>query len=256
MKEERQKKEIIYGVHPVREVIQSESRRIDKIYVSNKVKGMRIGKLIKMARSKGIPVSHIPTAILKRMAGTEKHQGVIASMASAAYSSKEEIFSMLDEDSIVLLLDHIEDPGNLGAIARTAAAMGVSAIFLSAKDSAGLTAAAVKRSAGALEWVKVARAKNFVSLLKEFKKKNFFVVVVEKGGATKSDEAAYQLPIVIIMGGEHRGIRKELIKQADMVVEIPIRKRVESLNVSVACGMVLYELMRAKKGSQGIISIH
>lgn len=236
--------------------MQSASRHIEKIFVYSKAKGARIGQLVKTARGRGIPVSHIPSAMLKKMAGTEKHQGVIAVMAAAPYSSKEEIFSMLDEQSILLLLDHVEDPGNLGAIARTAAAMGISAIFISAKGSAGLTPGAAKRSAGALEWVRVARAKNLVSLLKELKKLGFYVAAVEKGGKVKSYEAAFQFPLVIVMGGEHRGIRKELVEQADIVVEIPIRKTVKFLNVSVACGMILYEVMRDKKGDRGIISIH
>jgi 23S rRNA (guanosine2251-2'-O)-methyltransferase len=256
LKKDRQEKEVLYGVHPVMEAMQSESRRIEKIFIYSRARGMRISQLVKTARSRGIPVVHIPAATLKKMAGTEKHQGMIAVMASAAYSSREEIFSMLDEKSIVLILDRVEDPGNLGAITRTAAAMGVSAIFLSAKGSAGLTSAAAKRSAGALEWIRIARSKNLVSLLKEFKKKGFYIAAVEKGGVTKSYEAIFQFPLVIIMGGEHLGIRKELMDQADLVVEIPIRKRVKSLNVSVACGMILYEVMRAKRVDRGIVSIH
>lgn len=238
---------MLYGVHPVWEVLLSESRRIEKIFVSKRAKGLRIGKLIKAARNNGIPISFVPMGTLKRLAGTEKHQGVIASMASATYASKEEIFSLLDEQSVVLVLDHVEDPGNLGAIIRTAAATGISGIFLSAKGSAGLTAAAAKRSAGAIEQMRIGRIRNLASLIEELKSKKFCIVVVEKGGNTKSYQAAFRFPLAIIMGGEHRGVSRELVEKADMVVEIPISEKVASLNVSVACGIILYEVLRTHK---------
>ncbi len=253
LKRDQRKREILYGIHPIWKIIQSESRTIEKIYVSKRSQGSRIGKLIKAARGKAIPVSFVPMETLKKLAGTDKHQGVVASIASAVYFRKGDIFSSLDESSIVLILDHIEDPGNLGGIIRTAAAMGVSGIFLPAKGSAGLTATTVKRSAGAAEIVKIARVGNLVSLVEELKKKNFCIAAIEKGGITKSYQAAFQFPLCIIMGGEHRGIRKKMREKADMVLEIPMNQKVESLNVSVACGIILYEVMRAFKSRNGDI---
>ena len=240
------REEILYGINPVNEALSSGKVEIEKIYISQDAFMGRIGSLLKKARERGIPVSNVPPEILRKIAGTGKNQGIVASVSAGRYLAREEILGSTAKDAIILILDGVEDPGNFGAIIRSAVAAGISGIFVPAKGSAGMTSITAKRSAGSILHAKIAREKSLITLADVLKKRGFHLVAVEKKGEARLFDAAFKFPLALIFGSESKGIRKELIEKVDTVISIPMDDKVESLNISVACGIVLYELVRRR----------
>lgn len=245
------KENILYGVNPIYEALGSTRVEIEKIYVSKGGAKGRLGTILRKAREKDVPVSHVPIDVLRKISGTEKNQGIAASLSASHYSSKEEILGSVDDDSILLILDGIEDPGNFGAIIRTAVATGISGIFIPSRGAVGMTHIAAKRSAGAIVHAEIARVKSLISLANEIKAKNFFLVALSKGGEKSIYEIQYRLPLAIILGSEKKGIKRELREKVDEIVSIPMTAKVESLNVSVSAGIVLYEVLRRRASGKG-----
>jgi len=243
---EKPKEDIIYGINPVDEALNSAKAEIEKIYVSQTMSMGRIGGILRRARERGIPVSNVPHELLRKISGTPKNQGIAAMISAGRYVSRDEVLQAAGEDGFVLILDGVEDPGNFGAIIRSAVATGASGIFIPVKGSVGMTSVVAKRSAGSIVHAKIARERSLLSLINSLKERGFCIVAVEKEGSESIFHATFRFPLALLLGGEGKGVRRDLLEKADSVINIPIDRKVESLNVSVACGIALYEVLRRR----------
>jgi 23S rRNA (guanosine2251-2'-O)-methyltransferase len=247
--QEDERQETLFGLHPILEAIESGRRAIDRILVAREGGGHNLGRLLRAAREAGIPVTHIPRDVLAKKAGRRAvHQGVAALVAPVAYRDPGEVCDAAarSKDGLLIVLDGIEDPRNLGAVIRTAAAVGSHGILLGTEDTVGITPAAAKTAAGALERIGVAREPKLGKRLSTLKQLGFTVVALDIRGATRWDAVSYRGPMVVMAGGEGRGLRRGLLDASDHRVALPVAGGVESLNVSVAVGVVLYEAVRQR----------
>lgn len=247
MSEERQ--ETIFGLHPVLEAIEAGRRTVDRILVAREGGGRNLGRLLRAARAAGVPVTYLPKEILGKKVGARAvHQGVVALVTPVAYADPDAICEAARRRpaGLLLLLDGLEDPRNLGAILRTAAAVGADGVLLGTEDTVGLTPAVAKTAAGALERVPVAREPRLARRLAALKSQGFRVVALDAKGPVRWDAAHYARPTILLAGGEGRGLRRGLLEAADDRVALPLAAGTDSLNVSVAVGAVLYEAVRQR----------
>jgi 23S rRNA (guanosine2251-2'-O)-methyltransferase len=241
--------ETLFGLHPILEAIESGRRAIDRVLVAREGGGHNLGRLLRAAREAGIPVTHVPRDVLAKKVGRRAvHQGVAALVSPVAYRDPDEICEAAarTKDGLIVVLDGIEDPRNLGAVIRTAAAVGAHGILLGTEDTVGITPAAAKTAAGALEQIGVAREPKLGKRLSAIKARGFTVAALDLRGATRWDAISYRGPMVVMAGGEGRGLRRGLLEAADYRVALPVAGGVESLNVSVAVAVVLYEAIRQR----------
>ena len=233
------------GIHAVEEALVA-GRPIDRILVARGQRGDRIQKIVDLARSRGVPVRFEERSQLDRAAGSEHHQGVVAFAASRAAVEIEDLLAEAGTNGLLVLLDGVEDPHNLGAIVRTALAAGASGIVIPERRSAGLTDTVARVSAGALAHLPVARVKNLARALEQLKEANFWVIGLDEHADKSYTEVDYKGRIAIVMGGEGTGLHELVRKRCDFVVSIPMSGPVGSLNVSVAAGIVLFEVVRQR----------
>jgi 23S rRNA (guanosine2251-2'-O)-methyltransferase len=241
--------EVVFGLHPVVEMLEAGSRTIDRVLVSRESGGHNLGRLLRAARAAGVPVTHLPKEVLARKTGSRAvHQGVAALVAPIAYADAEELCTAagLEADGLLLVLDGIEDPRNLGAVIRTAAAAGAHGILLGTEETVGITPAVAKTAAGAVERIPIAREPRLGRRLESLKSHRFRVVALDPRSDRRWDAEAYRGRVVVVAGGEARGLRRGLLEVADARVALPLARGVESLNVSVAVGAVLYEVVRQR----------
>ena len=239
----------IYGRNPVLEAIKSGSE-INRIYVVKGAKHKVIDEIYKLAREKQIPVQQVERKKLDHLFQGENHQGVYASVAEMKYVEWEDILSVATdrgEAPLVLVLDEIEDPHNLGAILRNADAFGVHGVIIPKRRSVSLTATVAKAAAGAMQYVPVARVANIAQTLKELKKQGLWVCGTAMDGQNIY-KAPLTGPLAIVIGNEGHGMRDLVAKQCDFTVAIPMVGKINSLNASVATGIVLSEVVRRKEG--------
>ena len=248
-RDEDERPEVLFGLHTVVEALEAGKRTIDRVLVSRESGGHNLGRLLRAARTAGVPVTHLPKELLARKTGSRAvHQGVAALVAPVAYADAEELCATAAGEPTALLvaLDGIEDPRNLGAVIRTAAAAGAHGILLSTEETVGITPAVSKTAAGALERVPVAREPKLGRRLVSLKALGFRIVALDARSERRWDAEAYLGRIVLMAGGEGRGLRRGLLDAADARVALPLARGVESLNVSVAVGAVLYEVVRQR----------
>jgi len=241
--------EVLFGVHAVAEALEGGKRSIDRVLVSRENKGRNLGRLLRAARAAGVPVTHLPKDVLARKVGANVvHQGVAALVAPIDYADADEICAraVVDAKGLLVVLDGIEDPRNLGAVIRTAAAAGAQGILLGTDDTVGITPAVAKTAAGALERIPVAREPKLGRRLDILKSGGFRVVALDPRSSRAWDAEDYRGRIALVAGGEGRGLRPGLLDAADARVALPLARGVESLNVSVAVGAVLYEIVRQR----------
>lgn len=241
--------ETLFGLHPVLEAIEAGRRTIDRVLVAREGGGKNLGRLLRAARSAGVPVTYLPKEILARKVGARAaHQGVAAFVSPVAYADADAICSAAAArpSGLLLLLDGLEDPRNLGAILRTAAAAGVDGVLLGTEDTVGLTPAVAKTAAGALERIPIAREGKLSRRLGMLKSAGFRIVALDPRGSSRWDAERYAGRTVVAAGGEGRGLRRGLLDAADARVFLPLAPGTESLNVSVAVGAVLYEAVRQR----------
>ncbi len=231
----------IYGRIPVIEALRSNAS-IKKIIISNSAKGRQISQLLRLAKEKNISIQIAPPKALNRYASSLKHQGVVAVLSDYQYFSIPELLK--NNPQILLLLDRIADPMNLGAILRTAEAMGIKNIMLTAKESAPITNTVVKASAGAISHLNISQVKQVTTEVKRLKEMGFYIVGIETCGSSTFDDIDYKHPLLIVVGSEGKGIRKSLLELCNYIVRIPLYGKVNSLNVSVATGIALYEIAK------------
>ncbi len=236
----------VYGVLPVLEAIRAGGRRIERIVIAEGTGHARLREVIESARRAGIPLRREPRIALDRLSGNANHQGVIAIAAAASYADADDLISTITPDNLFLLLDGVEDPHNLGAIIRTAECAGVTALIIPERRAAHITDVVAKTSAGAVEYLPVARVTNLNSYIEELKKRNVWVVGVEGSGEISYTAYDYKGATALVFGGEGKGLHRLVRERCDVVVAIPLGGRITSLNVSVAVGVVLFEAVRQR----------
>jgi 23S rRNA (guanosine2251-2'-O)-methyltransferase len=236
----------IYGVLPVLEALRAKSRRIDRIVIAEGTRDSRLKDVIEAAKRAHVPVRREPRVSLDRLTNHANHQGILAITSAASYSDADDLVSRISARTVLILLDGVEDPHNLGAIIRTAECGGASAIIVPERRAVHLTDTVAKTSAGALEHLPVARVTNLASFIEELKKHNVWVVGVESSGQMTYTEFNYSGAIALVFGGEGGGLHRLVRERCDAVVSIPMLGKVTSLNVSVAVGVVLFEALRQR----------
>jgi 23S rRNA (guanosine2251-2'-O)-methyltransferase len=240
---------MICGVHAVYEILASGRQPIERILVLRDAKQPRLKQILDLAQERRIPVRREERPVLDKIAGGVIHQGVVAITSEAAYAPMERVFEK--KNPCIVILDGVEDPHNLGAVVRTAEAAGAAGVIVPERHSSPLSAAVAKASAGALAHVPVIRAGNVAVTLDDLKKKGVWVVGVDEEGERLWTEFDYTGPVALVFGGEHRGLRRLVREHCDIVVRLPMLGKVGSLNVSVAAGIVLYEVVRQRGENRG-----
>lgn len=238
---------LIKGRNPILEVLKS-NRTVEKLYVQKGLSEGSIRMIISMAKDKNAAVTETEKRVLDEMAGDGGHQGVVAIVSPYTYSTVDEIINLAKEkgeDSFVIILDGIEDPHNLGSIIRSANVLGAHGVILPKRRSALITSTVVKSSAGAVEHTKVAKVTNINQTINELKEKGLWIIGTDMDG-----ESCYKSnltgPIAIVIGNEGTGISRLVKENCDLVVSIPVMGNIESLNASVAGGIVMYEIRRQR----------
>jgi len=234
----------IFGVHAVYEALASQQQPIERIHIARQAHSLKVKEILELARKRGVAVRKEERAVLDRMAEGAVHQGIIAVAGALSYADFEVLFK--SEQSLVIVLDGVEDPHNLGAVMRTAEACKSSGIVVPERHSAPLSATVVKASAGASAYVPVVRVRNLVSSIDEMKQRGLWVVGVDPEGTQNWTAFDYTQPVAIVLGGEHRGLRRLVRGHCDVLVRLPMLGKISSLNISVAAGVVLYEVVRQR----------
>lgn len=241
-------KEFIIGRNSILEALKS-GRSVNKLFVSKGEKQGSIREIIGLAKQQGIIVQEVTTAKLAEMSGGARHQGVLATVAPIEYVEIEDILAIAkakDEPPFLVLLDELTDPHNVGAILRTADAAGVHGVLIPKRRSCPISAVVAKTSAGAVEYVPVARIGNIVQTLKELKKQGLWIVGADMDGQENYYETDLTMPIVVVVGSEGEGMSRLTKENCDFLVKIPMRGKITSLNASVACSLLLYEVLRQR----------
>lgn len=246
---------IIYGVAPVLEALRSGKRQIRRLIIAAGANHERLRAVIEAAERSGVSLATRPRRELDDLARKANHQGVIAELAAgtgrSAYVKAEEILESSPEAELVVLLDGIEDPHNLGAILRTCEGAGVDGVFIPAHRAAGLTETVSKTSAGAVEHLRIAQVTNLVPLILDLQERGFKVVAVEGDGEAVYSDLDMRGRLALVFGSEGRGVRRLVREKCDQTVSIPMLGRVNSLNVSVASGVILFEAVRQRQRPAG-----
>ena len=230
---------ILSGIHPVAEALRAK-HPLERLLVAQGAGGPRLQEIIDLARRASIPVRFEPRAALDRLAGTSAHQGVVALGAAQQYADLDGVAPC----EMLVVLDGVEDPHNLGAIIRTAHAAGAGAVVIPERRAAGVTDVVAKAAAGALEHLPVVRVTNINRALEELKQRGFWIYGLDERGAETYDQVEYASPAAVVLGGEGKGLHEQVRKHCDALVRIPVAGRISSLNVSVAAGVMLFEWRR------------
>ncbi len=239
---------ILYGINTVTEALKARGRNFEWIGVAKERKDIRLRRVIDECRKIGVPVRVLSREELDEIAGNAAHQGLVAATSAKQYSDLDDIVaSRRGEHSLIVVLDGVEDPHNLGAILRTADAAGADGVVIPERRSAAVTAAVAKVSAGASEHLPIAKVTNISRALEELKEKDLWVVGLDERGEQTYDAVDYKMHCAIALGAEGKGLHDLVRKHCDFLVSIPMLGQVPSLNVSVASGVVLYEVVRQRR---------
>ncbi|HOJ92175.1 MAG TPA: 23S rRNA (guanosine(2251)-2'-O)-methyltransferase RlmB [Dictyoglomaceae bacterium] len=233
--------EKIFGKNAVLEALKSNIS-ISKVSIAKNIHfDKKLQEIVNLSKERNIPIQYVEKSWLDKESGG-KSQGVGAFLLSTPYYSWEDIEPSLNENSIVVVLDHIQDPHNFGAIARTCEFVGVSAIVIPKARSVGSTTSAFKSSAGALSYIPVVRVANIVEFLKRLKDEGWFIVGADLDTENFYNEVVYKTPLIVVVGSEGEGLHRLVKESCDILVKVPSYGKVESLNVSVALGIILYKI--------------
>ena len=242
---------MIYGVKPVLEKLKANPDRIRKIEISDNRRDSDSEFIRNTGKQLGIPVVFTNRRELdQRFSSNVNHQGVVAIISIADLISFEELIDQAnDEDSpLIAVLEGIQDPGNLGAIIRSAECAGVSGVIFSERNSTDLTDTVVKTSAGAIDNVPLARASNVVTVIEKLKAEGYWVAGADANGETVYTDWGFREKTAIVLGSEGKGLRRLTTERCDVLLSIPLRGTISSLNVSVTAGVIFYEALRQKLG--------
>ena len=233
---------ILSGINPILESLKA-GRPLDRILIAKGAAGPRLQEIIDLARRASVSLRFEDRSGLDRLAGTPAHQGVVAMGASQRYAELDDVAPAAQ---LLVVLDGVEDPHNLGAIIRTAHAAGAGGIIIPERRAVGLTDVVAKVAAGALEYVPVARATNINRTLEQLKELGYWIYGLDERGPADYDAVDYHMPTALVFGGEGKGLHEQVRKHCDVLVRIPMEGHIPSLNVSVAAGIVLFECKRRR----------
>lgn len=239
--------EIIIGKNPVIEALTS-GRSVNKVLILEQLNANTQGKIQQLSKNAGTIVQKVPKSKLDQLADGN-HQGVIAYVAAYQYVELDDLFNRAaerNEDPFFIILDELEDPHNLGSILRTADATGVHGVIIPKRRSVGLTATVAKTAAGALEHIPVTRVTNIANTIEELKERNVWVVGTEGDATEDYRRLDGTMPLALVVGNEGKGISRLVQKKCDWTVSLPMSGNVSSLNASVACSLLLYEVYRKR----------
>lgn len=246
-REKKSKQQIVYGMRPVMEALESGTQ-IDKVLIQNGLEGKLVQELKAKLREMGFPFQYVPEEKLSKLTDGN-HQGVVATVSPIRYQSFEELLPALEEENkvpFIIMLDHITDVRNLGAIVRTAECTGVHAVIIPEHGTAQINEDAIKTSSGALLRVPICREGNLKTVINLAKQSGIQIVAATEKANSSYLEADFKQPTIIVMGSEDTGISNELLKLCDVRAKLPIMGEVQSLNVSVAAGIFMYEVLRQR----------
>jgi len=249
MSVEVNQEELIAGKHPVLEALRS-GREINKIWIAEGAQKSLTQPITAEAKKQGIVVQYVDKRKLDSMAQGVAHQGVIAHAAAFAYAEVEDILSAAankNETPFILLLDEIEDPHNLGSILRTAECTGVHGVIIPKRRSAGLTATVLKTSAGAAEHVPVARVTNLAQTIDKLKEAGVWIAGTDVSAKQDVYKTKFDMPLAIVIGNESKGMGRLIKEKCDFLVKLPMLGQLNSLNASVAAGVLMYEVVRQRR---------
>lgn len=235
----------------MKEALYQSSPKIEEILISEYGEKERVSEILKLAREKRIKISFLSREALSRISGTSHHQGIVARVSEFEYKEVDQILSYAKkkgERLFLVILDHIEDPQNLGGIIRTVNVLGAHGILIPKDRAASVTSSVIKTSAGAAGLVQIARVVNLVTTIRDLKKRGVWIVGADPS-ASKSvfEEELGSLDLALVIGGEGKGLKRLVREECDFLVSIPIVGEILSLNASVAAGIMIYEIMRQRK---------
>lgn len=242
-----EKNEYIFGIRAVMEAIEA-GKDIDKVYIKKDLQGELVGELFDLIRQYGIVSQRVPVERINKIT-RKNHQGVIAILSAVTYHTLDNLVPQLYEDGImpfVVVLDGITDVRNFGAIARTCECVGANAVVIPERGSVTVNADAIKTSAGALHHLPVCRERNVVSAVRFLKDNGYKIIAASEKAEINYTESDYTGPVAIVMGAEDVGISPEVLRLCDTFVSIPLFGNISSLNVSVAAGVMIYEVVRQR----------
>lgn len=241
------KDNFVFGLRPVMEAIES-GKTVDKIFLQNGLQGHIYANLKKLLEKHGIRANYVPVEKLNRFT-KKNHQGVVAFISDVPFHKVENVLSQIFEEGripLLLILDRLTDMRNFGAICRTAECVGVDAVIIPEKGAAPISSDAVKASAGAIYNIKICKEKNLAHTVDFLQQSGVVVFAATEKASKLVYEVDFREPCAIVMGNEETGISKEMLHHSDEKIKLPIEGRTQSLNVSVACGAILYEVVRQK----------
>jgi 23S rRNA (guanosine2251-2'-O)-methyltransferase len=242
--------QVIYGINPVLEILRGKGGDARKIIIAEGRRGEDVKRILELAAVRGIEAEVRKREDLDRQAGTTAHQGVLCLCGEFAYASLEEIVASRHPafpGSLILLLDGIEDPQNLGSLIRTAHCFGANGVVIPRDRAAGITPAVIKASAGAAGHTPVAQVVNLTQAIEFLKENGFWIYGTDAGADKDLSSVRFEGNVGLIMGSEGKGMRPLVRKHCDVLLSIPLFGRVDSLNVSVAAGILLHEIRRGSR---------
>jgi len=241
--------EIIYGKNTIETLLESNKRKINKIFLAKGIKfDSKIQKIIEIARNNGIIIQDVPREKLDSIA-PGSHQGIAASVSPIEYIDFDDFLNNMKanpEQSLVLILDGVEDPYNFGSIIRTAFAAGANGIIIPKRRSSPVTATVEKASAGAVQNIPIIQVTNINSAIEKLKEANFWIIGAESSGDKYYFDVNYDMNCALVLGGEGKGISQLVKKHCDFLVKIPMPGKINSLNVANAASIMIYEIVRQK----------
>jgi 23S rRNA (guanosine2251-2'-O)-methyltransferase len=242
--------QVLYGFHAVEEAVRSGGRRVEAVLIAQRRPDPRLETLRQACEAVGIPVRRESPEQLTRLAGTDAHQGVAARIVPRKFDALEDLLQPTGRPRMLLALDGIEDPHNLGALLRTADGAGIDGVVLPERRAASVTPTVVKVSAGAAEHVRIARVTNLVRALEAMKRQNIWSVGLDERGTTDYDAFDFRGDFVLVLGNEGSGLHDLVRRSCDHLLRIPMAGGVSSLNVSVAGAVVMFEAARQRRAMQ------
>jgi 23S rRNA (guanosine2251-2'-O)-methyltransferase len=239
---------VIYGMNSVAEALKARGKAFQWVGVAKERHDLRLQRVIEECRKISIPVRFLPRVELDRMAGTGAHQGVVAVTSAKQYTDLDDVLAAKrGQYSLVIVLDGVEDPHNLGAVLRTADAAGADGVVIPERRAAGITGTVAKASAGASEYLPVAKVTNISRTLEDLKSKGLWIAGLDERGPQSYDKVDFKMDCAIVLGAEGKGLHDLVKRKCDFLVSIPMLGKVPSLNVSVAAGVMLYEVARQRR---------
>lgn len=240
-------REKIAGVNAIMEAIKGGRRKVYKIFIQEGRGGKKIEDLVNLAQARGIFVQYVEKPRLDKMYPLKNHQGVIAQIEDYPYSTIEEVLeyaALKGEEPFLVLLDGIEDPQNMGAIVRTAECAGVHGVVIPKHNAVEVTEAVVRASAGAAEYMHIVKETNLVKVIKYLKEHGFWIIGADAGARNDYFDVKFPSPVALVIGSEGEGMRRLVKENCDILVKIPMKGNINSLNASVAAALIMYEVVR------------